>query len=215
MKKFRIAREGIPYVVIFLILTAAVYLVRPGLSGLPLVLAVFCAFFFRNPERQVPRQPGLVVSPADGVILDISEQYEPEYIKDRALRISIFLSLFNVHINRIPIDGEVEFISRVGGKFVPAFRRDASSVNSRNLVGMQTEWGKLLVVQITGYIARRIVCHARVGDKYRTGDVFGLIKFGSCTELYLPLNTQLYVTVGEKVRGGETIIGRLGDGVST
>ena len=215
MKSFRIAREGIPYVALFLVLSGAVYMVRPVWSGLPLVLALFSAFFFRNPLRNVPRLPGVVVSPADGVILDISEEYEPEYIKGRALRVSIFLSLFNVHINRIPIDGEIEFVSRVGGKFVPAFRRDASRVNSRNLVGMQTDWGKLLVVQITGYIARRIVCHARVGDRYRTGDVFGLIKFGSCTELYLPLDVELCVRVGEKVRGGETVIGRFCDGLSS
>jgi len=208
LKKIRIAREGIPYVAFFLLLAVAFYLWKPSWSGLPLGLALFSAFFFRNPDRHIPDQPGIVVSPADGVILDISETFEPEYIKDKALRVSIFLSLFNVHINRIPVDGEVEYISRVSGKFVPAFHRDASRLNSRNLVGMRTEWGKLLVVQITGYVARRIVCHARIGERYRTGDVFGLIKFGSCTEVYLPLDVELCVRVGEKVRGGESIIGR-------
>ncbi|NLU49393.1 MAG: phosphatidylserine decarboxylase family protein [Syntrophomonadaceae bacterium] len=213
MKKFSIAREGLPYILLLLLLAVAFYPWRPYLSTVPFSLALFCAFFFRNPYRCIPNTEGAIVSPADGVVLDIAETYEDNYLHDEAIKVSIFLSLFNVHINRIPFNGTVEYISRVSGRFVPAFHRSASQVNSRNLVGIRTDWGKLLVVQITGLIARRIVCRAKVGSSYRTGEVFGLIKFGSCTEIYLPRNVVLSVKLGDKVKGGETVIGRINDGV--
>ena len=206
MRSYTIAREGLPYIMVFLVIAAACCRWNPFWSTVPLGLALFCVFFFRNPFRYVPEQEGAVVSPADGVVMDISEVYDDIYLNGSAIKISIFLSLFNVHINRIPIDGEVEYVSRVKGKYLPAFCPQASAYNSRNLVGIRSPWGRVLVVQITGIVARRIVCKAAVGSQYRTGDVFGMIKFGSCTEIYLPPDTALYVAVGDKVKGGETII---------
>lgn len=213
MRGYSIAKEGMPYVVTLFLAAVACYQWNPFWSTVPLGLALFCAFFFRSPYRYIPDSRGAIVSPADGVVLDISETFEDNYLHDRAVKVSIFLSILNVHINRIPVDGQVEYITRVKGKFIPAFHRHAPKVNSRNLVGIKTPWGKLLVVQITGIIARRIVCRARVGSSYRTGDIFGLIKFGSCTEIYLPRDVILYVEVGDKVKGGETVIGRFNDGL--
>ena len=187
-------------------MAVACYRWNPLWSTVPLGLVLFLVFFFRNPLRYIPEQKGAVVSPADGVVMDISEVYDDTYLHSSTIKISIFLSLFNVHINRIPIDGEVEYVSRVKGKYLPAFCPQASTYNSRNLVGIRSPWGRVLVVQITGLVARRIVCKAAVGSQYQTGDIFGMIKFGSCTEIYLPPDTALYVAVGDKVKGGETII---------
>jgi phosphatidylserine decarboxylase len=203
------AREGWPYVLAAVLAGAICLRWSPVLSLVPFGLALFFAFFFRNPPRVVPAEEDALVAPADGVVLDVSEVYEDTYLQGPGKKVSIFLSLFNVHINRMPCDGQVELVSRVPGEFRPAFDRQAGRCNSRNLVGLRTAWGRVLVVQITGIIARRIVCRARVGATYRRGEVFGLIKFGSCTELYLPPGVHICVRRGDKVRGGETIVGRM------
>lgn len=206
---YPIAQDGWPYLAILAVIAAAIYFIFPYLAILPILLMFFVAFFFRNPKRVVPQENNIIVSPADGVILAIDEIEENHYLKGKALRVSIFLSVFNVHINRAPVEGIIEYRHYRPGKFIPAFKSHASEINERNYIGINTGRWKVMVVQVTGFIARRIVCWVDVGNKLERAERFGLIKFGSCTELLLPLETELLVAKGDKVRGGETIIGRL------
>ncbi len=205
-----IAREGWIFVFFFLLISPILYFYT-GYTGasVAIILALFCGFFFRNPVRQVPADQGTVVSPADGRIMDIETVNEDNYLHAPAVRVRIFLSLFNVHINRTPVNGKVEWVNTVPGEFLPAYKTEAGTVNARNYVGLTTEWGKVLVVQITGLVARRLVCWVKPGDSLATGERFGLIRFGSCTELYLPPEAMISVQAGEKVKGGETIIAKL------
>lgn len=177
----------------------------------PGVLILFTLFFFRNPERRGAAAADELLSPADGQVLSIREVENDDYIGGPALKISIFLSLFNVHMNRVPIAGQVDFVRYQEGQFLPAFKNHASEVNERNYVGMTVADGekKILLCQITGFVARRVVCWAKAGDHLEQGERFGLMKFGSCIELTLPKGAELYVETGMKVKGGVTVLGRL------
>jgi phosphatidylserine decarboxylase len=139
--------------------------------------------------------------------MTVSEIYEPDFLKSKAIKISIFLSIFNVHINRSPINGIVKFTSYRPGKYLPAFKSHASEINERNTVAIEGKKAKVLVHQLTGFIARRIVCWVKEGDNLEAGERFGLIKFGSCTELIVPADVDIRVNPGSKVKGGKTIIG--------
>lgn len=207
MKKFAIARPGYPFIIAAMVLGAFFIVVYPPPALLFFGLALFFAYFFRDPVRQSPAEHNLIVSPADGRILRIEKTGELQFMGSEAWKISIFLSVFDVHINRSPYAGSVLYNRYIAGKFHPAYREDASSGNERNLIGLETEHGKLLVVQIAGLLARRIVCWIKPGDKVERGDRIGMIKFGSCTELYMPLHVEIKVKEGERVRGGETILG--------
>ncbi|MDD3268331.1 MAG: phosphatidylserine decarboxylase family protein [Syntrophomonadaceae bacterium] len=209
MHKSFIAKEGWPFIAGFALITLLVYL-SPfyKFSLIPLVLTLFCLYFFRNPERYFPGERNLVVAPADGRILEINKVYENQYLQSETQQIRIFLNLFNVHINRIPLAGTIEWVDKKGGLCLPAYKQEAGTMNARNSVGLISEYGRILVIQITGIIARRIVCWAKPGDKLQTGERFGIIRFGSCTELYLPLDAKIEVAPGQKVKGGETIIAR-------
>ncbi len=179
---------------------------------IPALFLLFTLYFFRNPQRNHEADALSVISPADGVILNIEEVEETRFLKTPSLKISIFLSVFNVHVNRTPIEGTVEFIHYQPGKFFPAYKGHASHLNERNYMGLRsTNYPGIavLVVQITGFVARRIVCWVKEGDKLDRGQRFGLIKFGSCTEIYLPKGSVSAVKKGDKVKGGQTIIGRL------
>ncbi len=208
MKQYPVAKEGWPFLAVLGAISIITYQMFYMWAILPTILFLFTGYFFRNPFRAVPATENIIVAPADGVIINIEEQYEGIYMEEDAIKISIFLSLFNVHINRSPCEGTVDFIQRVPGKFVVANRKDAGTINSRNYLGLKTPWGKVLVVQITGFIARRIVCWAEEGDILGKGQRFGLIRFGSCTEVFLPRNIILDVKPGDKVKGGVTILGR-------
>ncbi|MGI5911815.1 MAG: phosphatidylserine decarboxylase family protein [Syntrophomonadaceae bacterium] len=207
-----IAKEGWSYICVFLVLTLVLALTPyKHFLILPLLLAIFTAYFFRNPERTIPDESGSILAPADGKVISINEVWEDEYIKSQCIQISIFLSLFNVHINRVPMAGKVEYISRSGNTHLPAYRNDAAVSNVSNTVGIKSVYGKIMVVQITGMIARRIVCWFQIGDTVKAGDRLGLIKFGSCTQIYLPTYAQITIKPGDKVRGGETVIGKFND----
>lgn len=208
---YPIAQDGWLYMVVLAAVTIGAYLIHLYLAVIPAILLCFVAFFFRNPQRIIPQDKDIIISPADGVILSIDEVEENDYIKGRVLRVSIFLSVFNVHINRTPVEGTVEYRSYRPGQFLPAFKSHASDINEKSFIGINTGKYRVMVTQVTGFIARRIVCWVDVGDQVARGERFGLIKFGSCTELFLPLETKLLVNKGDKVRGGETIIGRLPD----
>jgi len=206
-----IVKEGFP----FLGIGAGVTLLL-GLVGWTVVavaaagLTLFAAWFFRNPARVIPQGPGLVVAPGDGTVIAIEEEFESRFLKDRSVRLTIFLNVFDVHVNRIPCEGVVEDIQYQPGAFLLASKPGATLKNEQNALFLRTAQGaKVLCVQVAGLIARRIVCWLSPGDRVMRGERFGLIRFGSRMDTYLPLGTELKVAVGQRVKGGETIVGVL------
>jgi phosphatidylserine decarboxylase len=207
MRKLPIVKEAFLYILVLLLVTLGLYMVYKPLSVLGLILLVFVIYFFRNPHRNIPAGDNIIVSPADGRVMSVTEIDEPDFIGARAKKITIFLSIFNVHINRSPVTGVVKYTSYRPGKYLPAFKSHASELNERNTIGIEGNIIRVLVHQITGLIARRIVCWVKDGDNLKIGERFGLIKFGSCTEIVVPLNVDIKVKQGDKVRGAKTIIG--------
>lgn len=204
-----VAREGWPFIAFFMFLSAVLYLSINYIGlAVGIVLTIFCIYFFRNPERNIVGQKGIVLSPADGRVMDVKMVMEENYIHAKTIRVRVFLSIFNVHINRSPIEGRVEWVNRVSGIYLPAYKDEVSDRNARNYIGIVTDWGKILVVQITGLIARRLVCWVQPGDTLAIGERFGLIRFGSCTEIYLPEDATILVQPGQKLKGGESVIAR-------
>ncbi len=187
----------------FFALTGAAYLAIVGL-----VVTVFLCYFFRDPDRVVPMEEGSVVSPADGRVIIAEPVDESPFFKGMSIKISIFMSVFNVHVNRIPYEGRVSKISYFPGKFFSANLDKASKENEHNAVLIETETGKkICMVQIAGLIARRIICRLKEGDVVSRGDRFGIICFGSRLDVYLPADTKKCVEVGNRVKAGETILG--------
>ena len=176
------------------------------------LLLVFCTVaFFRDPERMVPADPNLIVAAADGTVMDIVESDESQVLRTRTRRIGIFLSIFDVHTNRAPIDGRIIYRQHREGLCLDARRADCSEKNESMTWAFENPRVTIVVRQITGAIARRIVAWAQIGDELKKGERFGMIRFGSRTELYLPLNAEVLVKVGDHVFGGSTIIARLPD----
>jgi phosphatidylserine decarboxylase len=173
----------------------------------------FCLYFFRDPERYPPGRPGLFLAPADGHIVSIEPAVPPEELglgSTPRWRVAIFLSVMDVHVNRMPIDGTVTRIAYRHGAFINAALDKASEDNERNAIAVRLEDGRdIAVVQIAGLIARRILCHVREGDRVRAGDRFGIIRFGSRTDLYLPVGVRPIVVTGQTMIGGETVIADL------
>ncbi|MFP4520513.1 MAG: phosphatidylserine decarboxylase family protein [Fibrobacterota bacterium] len=213
------AKEGLPILLFEAVLIFASYIIfYRVLNGGPfgtVVLSLLCVFFvfsiyfFRDPERKIPEGENLIVSPADGKIVDISTQQESFYCGREMIKISIFLNVFNVHVNRFPCEGRVEFFKYVPGKFFNAAKEKASLENEQTIIGIQTgTHGKILVKQIAGLIARRVVCRVSEGDSLERGDRFGMIRFGSRTDLFLPPGTELLIKKDQVVYGGETVIGK-------
>jgi phosphatidylserine decarboxylase len=206
-----VAREGLWLIAASAFVT--VYLALLGLSLLALfflVVTLFLGFFFRDPQREIPDGEGLAVSPADGKIVEVRMVPKSEFAPEEMLKISVFMSVFNVHVNRIPADGSVTGVSYHPGKYFSANLNKASSHNERNAVSLEIIGGRrLVVVQIAGLIARRIVCGIRQGDRLRRGDRFGIICFGSRLDVYLPPDTQPAVSVGDRVWAGTSVLGRL------
>jgi phosphatidylserine decarboxylase len=174
------------------------------------LLLLLCTLaFFRDPEREVPSDPNFIVAPADGTVMDIIELEETEVLKGKTRRVGIFLSIFDVHTNRAPIDGRVVYRQRRLGLFLDARRADCSEKNESMTWAFENPRVTIVVRQITGAIARRIVAWANVGDELKKGDRFGMIRFGSRTELYLPLSATVLVKEGDHVAGGSTPIAQL------
>lgn len=205
------AKEGFP----FIGATAGITLIAGWLGWIPIaavagILTLFVSWFFRNPPRVIPQGPRLVVAPGDGKVLAVDEEFEPRYLKDRAIRISIFLNVFDVHINRIPCEGTIEDVQFQPGLFLVASKPGATLKNEQNAVMIKTvEEAKVLCVQVAGLIARRIVCWVNARDRAVRGERYGLIRFGSRMDTYLPIGTAIKVAVGDRVKGGETILGVL------
>ncbi len=205
------AKEGFPFIA-----AAAGATLLAGWLGWAVVavgaavLTMFVSWFFRNPARIVPQGPRLVVAPGDGKVIAIEEEFEPRYLKDRSIRLSIFLNVFDVHINRMPCGGVVEDVQYQPGLFLVASKPDATLKNEQNAVMIKTvEGAKILCVQVAGLIARRIVCWVAPKDKAVRGERYGLIRFGSRMDTFLPVGTAIKVAVGDRVRGGETVLGEL------
>jgi phosphatidylserine decarboxylase len=206
-----IVREGLPFVGVLGSSAVIAGLVGWAVPAAVLVgVTAFTAWFFRNPHRVSPDLAQAVVAPGDGRVVDIAEEYEPRYLKQRAIRVSIFLNIFDVPVNRIPCTGLVEDVVYQPGRFVAANRPEATLHNEQNALMIRAASGvKLLCIQVAGLLARRIVCWVTPGETVRQGERFGLIKFGSRMDLYLPAESRLQVSVGDRVKGGETIIGEL------
>jgi phosphatidylserine decarboxylase len=209
-----VAKEGFPFIGSGLLVFLAGLWFQWWIFSLVIATVVFyLILFFRNPRRAVPEGERLVVSPADGRIVEIQELFEERFLKKKSVKISIFMNLFDVHVNRIPCQGLVQGIFYNPGKFISATRDKASLVNEQNAIVLETPKGhKILLIQIAGLIARRIVCWARVGDRVSRGDRFGIIRFGSRVDLFLPQGVELRVKLGEKVQGGASVVGVMHEG---
>ncbi len=206
-----IAREGLPFV-----LGAGVPAVVAGVVGWigpALALAAlsgYCAWFFRNPARDIPSGEGLIVSPGDGKVIAIEHEFESRYLKADCIRITVFLNIFNVHINRAPCDGVIHDVAYQPGQFLVASNPDATVKNEQNALMIERADGKkILCVQVAGLIARRIVCWASPGERMAKGERFGLIRFGSRMDVSLPLESEVKVQIGDHVKGGSSIIAEL------
>ncbi|GBD05085.1 Phosphatidylserine decarboxylase proenzyme [bacterium HR20] len=182
------------------------------LAVLAFALIAFAFWFFRDPERRIPdgaKDGRTVLSPADGRVVQITECVEDEYLRDSAIQVSIFLSPLDVHVNRYPISGVVEYVRYYPGEYLVAWHPKSSERNERAVIGVRSNGGKILFRQITGVLARRIVFETRVGDSIVAGERFGMMKFGSRMDVVLPKTAILDVTVGQRVRGAETILAHL------
>ncbi|MEK6531848.1 MAG: phosphatidylserine decarboxylase family protein [Deltaproteobacteria bacterium] len=209
LRIFPVAREGFPFILAAILCIIIAWFL--GLAWAEYVLvpaAVFIIAFFRDPERRIPEDRGSIVSPADGRVIRIERLKQNGLIRADAIKISIFMNLFNVHVNRIPYAGRVKEIIYRPGKFFNADLDKASEFNEQNALVMEDESGRRFAfVQIAGLIARRIVCRARQGMAFKKGERFGLIRFGSRLDVYLPETCRLNVKVGDKVKAGNSIVG--------
>ncbi|QEW23487.1 phosphatidylserine decarboxylase (plasmid) [Paracoccaceae bacterium] len=202
--------EGIRFVAIFAVITFGLWWLSDFLALIGLGLTVWCYYFFRDPERVTPPRPGLIVSPADGIVSIIEPAVPPAELgmpPTPLTRVSVFMSVFNCHVNRVPVAGEVTGIAYHPGKFFNASLDKASAENERNSLRIQMEDGRdLAVVQIAGLVARRIVCFIKPGARMATGERFGLIRFGSRLDVYLPEGIEPLVSVGQTMVAGETVL---------
>ncbi|MCJ7459916.1 MAG: phosphatidylserine decarboxylase family protein, partial [candidate division Zixibacteria bacterium] len=178
-----------------------------GITVLFVGITFFIVFFFRDPERKIPQGEGVILSPADGKVVEIAPFSENGFLNSGGTKVSIFLSLWDVHINRNPISGVVKYSKYTSGSFNAAFKEKASSENEQNELGLENDRVKLILKQIAGTIARRIVCRIKEGDQVKIGERFGMIKFGSRAELFLTEKVKISVKLNQKVKAGETIIG--------
>lgn len=215
------AGSGLTIAGITVVLSAAVLLWifwTNWFSGLMLVTATGCwlliLYFFRDPQRIVNPKPGVALSPGDGTVVEVTSEREETYLDADIVRISIFLSLTDVHVQRVPLDGRVTHVDHRPGQFLQAFKPEASQVNEAISMVVDTVYGRILVRQIAGMLARRCVNYARSGEQVCAGQRFGLIRFGSRVDLFLPPGAQVLVTVGDKVRGGITPVARFQAGAA-
>lgn len=209
MGRIPIAREGFPFILIGLILVVIVWFTGIlWLEAIFVPLAIFVIAFFRDPERSIPTDKNSIVSPADGKVIKVEKIRDDRFLKAEALKISIFMNVFNVHVNRAPASGKVLNIIYNPGKFFNASLDKASMLNEQNALILEGPGGrKFAFNQIAGLIARRIVCHAKAGMRLQKGQRFGLIRFGSRVDVFLPTDCKIAVKVGDKVSAGSTILG--------
>ena len=212
------AREGLIFIVIAALIAAGGYALALNRRSWPLwllafvltLLALWVAYFFRDPERTGERGKQLMIAPADGKIVQITEVDEPAFVQSKARRISIFMNVFNVHVNRYPVSGTVKYVHYNKGKFINAAADKASLENEQSSVGIETDGGyRILVRQIAGLIARRIVTYSKVGEKVNQGDRLGIIRFGSRVDVFIPVDAKVRVQVGQITVAGVTVLAEL------
>ena len=211
------AREGHLFMAIAAVAAAGAFALALNRRSWPLwllafallVVAIWVAYFFRDPERAGERGDRVVVAPADGKVVMISEVDEPAFIHGRAMRVSIFMNVFNVHVNRYPVTGVVRYVHRNPGKFLNAATEQSSIENEQNSVGIEAGQHRILVRQIAGLVARRIVTYSREGEQVEQGERMGIIRFGSRVDVFLPVGTTLKVKVGDATVAGVTVLGEL------
>jgi phosphatidylserine decarboxylase len=206
---FPVVLRGVPYILAPAAVTLLVGLLGKVYLVIPFFLVtLFTTSFFRNPNRQVPDEDNVIIAPADGKIVAVERVADAPLVEGETTKVSIFMSIFNVHVNRAPIDGTVVDICYERGRFMPAIREQASRQNEQNAVLLQSLEGyKMVFVQVAGILARRIVCYAHRGDRLQQGEICGAILFGSRVDIYLPPAAKLRVREGDRVRGGETVLG--------
>lgn len=205
---FGIVKEGVPYILFMAFCTLVFAMIHwKILATLFLILTFLTLNFFRDPERITPDEDGIIVSPADGKIVDIKRAEDPLDGSEK-IKISIFMNIFNVHVNRAPVSGEIKKIKYIPGKFINASLDKASKDNERNLIRISNSDGEFTVVQIAGLIARRIVCWVKEDESVRIGQKIGLIKFGSRVDLYLPSGYEVEISLGDKVYAGLSVVAK-------
>lgn len=209
MKKIYLAKEGRFFSLVLAAVTIAVWKIYLPAGVLMSVLLSFVIFFFRDPQQETPHSNSAFYSPADGKVTGVALVPADPYLGKPFMKVSIFLSIFDVHVNKAAMDGVVKEIRYVPGKFIPANHPKACSVNESNVLIVESLSGLYLMRQIAGLIARRIVCDVKVGSPLSQGRRFGIIQFGSGMELYMPPSAVVQVSVGQKVKAGETVLGVL------
>jgi len=210
--KVKIAKDSFSLIIPTLLIMIMFYLLK--IFVIPILAFIFLCFtiyFFRDPERKFPDELNAIISPADGKVVTIDETDAPDNSLKKMKRVGIFMSIFDVHVNRSPYSGTINFIKYNKGKFLNALNDKSSDQNENNIIGINIGKETLFVKQIAGIIARRIVCRVKVNDKIQKGARLGMIKFGSRVEVYIPINSNVVVNLGDKVKAGETIIGNLGE----
>lgn len=208
-----IAREGWPFIAIFGLASLILYFLYAPLGWIGLVLTLWCVYFFRNPDRVTPEREGLIISPADGIVQMIAEVSPPEELdmgSEPVVRVSVFMNVFDCHVNRIPCDGRIGKLVYVPGQFLNASLDKASEENERQMVRIDLDSGAFIgAVQIAGLIARRIVCYLEEDQIVLAGERFGLIRFGSRVDIYLPHGAVSHAVIGQKCVSGETVLADL------
>jgi phosphatidylserine decarboxylase len=184
-------------------------ILKYGIPALALILLGLTVNFFRDPDRTTPAGDGFVIAPADGKIISVSQVDEREYLGSKATRVCIFMSPLNVHVNRNPVSGAVGHLRYVPGEYFAAFEDKASEKNEQMIIGLENARGRVLFKQIAGFLARRIVCTLKMGDKVKAGDRFGMIKFGSRVDVFIPAGADVRVKVGDVTAAGETVLAEL------
>jgi phosphatidylserine decarboxylase len=203
-----VAGEGYPFILASVAVTALIWFIFGGWLFYPALLAaVFVVSFFRDPERDIPVDADSIVSPADGKVIKVERLRDERFFKDEALKVSVFMNVFNVHVNRAPVSGRVEGIIYNPGRFFSANLDKASLSNEQNAIILEGERGRAVINQIAGLVARRIVCRVREGAELTKGDRIGLIMFGSRADVYLPAGSRVTVRVGDRVKAGSSVIG--------
>ncbi|MGE5681596.1 MAG: phosphatidylserine decarboxylase family protein [Bacillota bacterium] len=210
MTKYGYTTIGVVSLIVFLLYISAIFL-SSNLLRIPLLilgtfLLVFTLYFFRDPDRNPPAMDNVAISPADGTVIVVKEVFENKYLKEKAWQVSIFMSPLNVHVNRMPISGKIEYLKYVPGEYLVASNDKASEKNERTEYGLSGKYGKVFFTQVAGFIARRIVYEVKQNDNVNMGSRFGMIKFGSRVDIIVPFSWKVKVKKDDKVKAGETIL---------
>lgn len=212
-RRIPIAQDGVVFIIVafaLMLLTWALGWERP--AAVCFLLLIFLIAFFRDPEREIRAQKGEVLSPADGRVLIVETVQDPPHLRGQWQKITVFMSMFNAHVNRVPISGTVKSIRYQPGRFLMGFSEKASAENEQNAVLLEGAPGeKVMMVQIAGLVARRIVCHLEKGQEVRVGERFGLIRFGSRADVYVPADADILVVKGDRVKAGLSVLARFGE----